>query len=793
MNHNFNTVTVIGLGYVGLPTATIIASNNINVNGLDNNRTIVNTVNQGLCHIREPNLNELVKSAVDSGYLRASTIIQESDVFIVAVPTPLNNNKNADLSYIKAAIKTIASVVKKNDLIIIESTVPIGTTEKVLIWLSEYRFDLIFPCAKCEKQDVYVSYCPERVLPGNALEEIISNDRIIGGSSATCAKIAQDFYQLFAKGRCIITTAKTAEISKLAENAYRDINIAYANELSMLCDNNEIDSWEVIKLANHHPRVNILNPGPGVGGHCIAVDPLFLVESHPELTPLIQTARKVNDTKADYILKKILAAIVHVENPIIACFGISYKENISDLRESPGIKIITKLAESISSPILVVDPNISTLPSSLKKLKIIEKTTIKDAISDANIFVIFVAHKEFKIINWKEIREHKVVIDTQGLTNNVKQHKKGHQILLFADRLPPKIGGMEMHAHYFINHFSSNDSFQLIGTITKSDDDEDLLLVSDQKIPISLPELAQKTNPNIIFFNSGKWIEELEDIRLLFPNATFIYRTGGNEILKAPLVKYHKDNHKTRQAIWATIINSSIDLMITNSVFTEKRLNNLGIKCELSRVVGGVNTDAIAKSKTQSSDTLKLFCAARFVPYKNHKLLITVISQLTKRGYNLFLTLAGDGPLLEDTQSHVKNLGLESAVSFLGPVDNESVCEEIRRSDVYIQLSGDHITHVKGGKYLHTEGMGRSVLEAISAGTFVIAGKSGALPEIITKSNGLLVELNNLDDITNSIDKTLNNLPTSLPSTDKYSWEHVFSQYESIMSELLHHEYLTCY
>ncbi|MDF2866693.1 MAG: hypothetical protein K0S11_163 [Gammaproteobacteria bacterium] len=358
-------------------------------------------------------------------------------------------------------------------------------------------------------------------------------------------------------------------------------------------------------------------------------------------------------------------------------------------------------------------------------------------------------------------------------------------ILFFADRLPPLIGGMEMHGRYFIEHFSDHKSLPLTGIVTKTPNGEDCLIAKNHKYVIDIEKLPTLVKPDILFFNSGKWIEELIELRHLFPSAYFIYRTGGNEILKAPLARQAIFEHKLRQAYWASSLNQAIDLLITNSNFTEARLREIGIKCAFARCIGGVNPTALkSKSSIQNNSPLRLFCAARFVAYKNHELLLSVFHELILRGQDICLHLAGDGPLLDDIKRQVKAYKLESVVKFLGALDNEAVCQEITSADVYIQLSTDYLTKVPGGTYIHTEGMGRSILEALSAGTFVIAGKSGALPEMVSEDRGLLVDVNDRTAITDKIEQTLKQLPSKLPPIEDYSWANLFSRYEEIMMRL---------
>lgn len=357
-------------------------------------------------------------------------------------------------------------------------------------------------------------------------------------------------------------------------------------------------------------------------------------------------------------------------------------------------------------------------------------------------------------------------------------------ILFFADRLPPLIGGMEMHAQYFIEYFQKHNHFPLCGVISKTLDGEDILLSNGHQSLFDIKKLSKECQPTILFFNSGRWIEELIELRELFPSALFIYRTGGNEILKAPLANRTISNHSLRQAYWASVLNECVDLMLTNSLFTEKRLRAIGISCLFERCVGGVNTQAIKAKKFVMRDNLiRIFCAARFVPYKNHSLLISVVNELILRGYNINLRLAGDGPLLTSIQEKVKKSELENAVRFLGALSNKEVCEEMSKADIYMQFSTDFLTHVPGGEYIHSEGMGRSILEAISAGLFVIAVKSGALSEIVNENKGLLIELNNPSEMADQIEIALKNLPYKLDVIDNYSWKNLFTRYEKFMNQ----------
>tara|TARA_B100001059_G_C17832369_1_gene585540 strand:- start:2298 stop:3533 length:1236 start_codon:yes stop_codon:yes gene_type:complete len=409
----FKKVSVIGLGYIGLPTAAVIASRGMNVIGVDVNQYAVDTINAGNVHIIEPDLDIVVRSAVQAGNLRATTIPEKADAFMVAVPTPFKENYEADLSYIESAAKAIAPVLEKGNLVILESTSPVGATEELAKWLAEARPDLTFPQTYGSEADINVAHCPERVLPGHVLRELVENDRVIGGMSNTCSEQAVKLYKTFVAGECLLTTARTAEMAKLTENSFRDVNIAFANELSMICDKLDINVWELIKLANRHPRVNILNPGPGVGGHCIAVDPWFIVSSAPDTAKLIRQAREVNDSKPHYVLNQILEAVEQFKKPVVACLGIAFKADIDDLRESPALDITKMLAQSNVAKVLVVEPNITQLPESLSKLGI-ELVTLEDALAQSNTLAVLVDHREFKLVA-PELVAKKVVVDSRGI------------------------------------------------------------------------------------------------------------------------------------------------------------------------------------------------------------------------------------------------------------------------------------------------------------------------------------------------------------------------------------------
>lgn len=399
----FNTISMIGLGYIGLPTATLFASRKKHVIGVDISQHAVDTINRGEIHIVEPELDILVQSVVSQGYLKATTKPEPADVFLIAVPTPFIGEHKPDVSYVKSAAQSIAAVLKKGDLVVLESTSPVGTTEQLSVWLAEFRPDLTFPHQQYEQADVQLAYCPERVLPGKVVKELVENDRVIGGMTDKATEMAKALYKIFVQGELIATNARTAEMCKLTENSYRDVNIAFANELSLICDKLDINVWELIKLANHHPRVNILQPGAGVGGHCIAVDPWFIVDKTPEEARLIRTAREVNDHKPHWVVEKVKSAITDVlvkdttkkiADVKVACLGLSFKPDIDDLRESPAVEIVLELAK-LGCQLLVVEPNITNLPNNLKNENI-SLCEIDNSIQKSDFACILVPHKEFK-------------------------------------------------------------------------------------------------------------------------------------------------------------------------------------------------------------------------------------------------------------------------------------------------------------------------------------------------------------------------------------------------------------
>ncbi|WP_367111194.1 UDP-N-acetyl-D-mannosamine dehydrogenase [uncultured Psychrobacter sp.] len=393
-------ICVFGLGYIGLPTAAMFAHHGANVTGVDVNQHAVDTINQGRIHIVEPGLEAIVKKAVDNGKLKASLKPVHSDAYLIAVPTPFKGDDHTpDLSYIQSVSKALAPLLEKGDVVILESTSPVGATEQMVEWLAEARSDLTFP--KYDEPeteaDIFIAYCPERVLPGKVVEELIVNDRVIGGMTRESTQKAKQVYKRFVTGELLETNSRTAEMAKLTENAFRDVNIAFANELSMISDKLNINVWELIELANHHPRVNILQPGAGVGGHCIAVDPWFIVNKNPNEAKIIRSAREINDHKPEWVIEKINAEVNKlveqgVEKPTVALLGLAFKPNIDDLRESPAVSIAKKMLNNTSATVLLVEPNIDKLPKALESGKLV---TLEEAIDKADIVAILVAHDDF--------------------------------------------------------------------------------------------------------------------------------------------------------------------------------------------------------------------------------------------------------------------------------------------------------------------------------------------------------------------------------------------------------------
>jgi len=420
---SFSSVCVVGLGYIGLPTAAVLSSRKKKVVGVDINQDTVDIINAGNIHIAEPGLEIMVKEAIQSGFLRAVTSPEPADAFLIAVPTPFLKNipedpiPKPDISYIESASRAIAKQLKKSDIVILESTSPVGTTEKMAEWLAQERPDLTFPQTHGSISDIRIAYCPERVLPGNVINELIENDRVIGGMTERCSEEAIQVYSSFVKGNCLATNARTAEMTKLTENASRDVGIAFANELSIICDDQDIDVWELIRLANLHPRVSILQPGPGVGGHCIAVDPWFIVDRSPNHSKLIKTARNVNDHKPQWVVDKVKLAIADIllKDPAksssdisIACYGLAFKPNIDDLRESPSLRIVQHIIEMHVGTVLLIEPHIDILPAGLEG----NLVSLGDpSITGADIQLMLVDHEIFK---HKKPNFGKI-IDTRGI------------------------------------------------------------------------------------------------------------------------------------------------------------------------------------------------------------------------------------------------------------------------------------------------------------------------------------------------------------------------------------------
>ena len=407
------SVCVVGLGYIGLPTAAIIARAGCQVLGVDVTQKVVDTINRGEIHIEEVDLDGLVHGVVARGLLSASLTVAPADVFVIAVPTPFGPNHEPDISYVLAAARSVAPVLKHGDCVILESTSPVGTTEAMRDMIAEMRPDLKIPGLSRETPDISIAYCPERVLPGKILEELTNNDRSIGGITPRCARKALAFYKRFVRGACITTDARSAEMTKLVENAYRDVNIAFANELSMVADRMGLDVWEVISLANRHPRVNILTPGPGVGGHCIAVDPWFIVAGAPEDTPLIRTARGVNDGKIRHVIQRAEKLIEAHPAAKVACLGLAFKANIDDFRESPARLVAATLARKFHERIQIVEPYAGELPREFEGTGAVQ-IDLDTALEDCDILLVLVDHDVFRAVPLAE-RAGKHVYDTRGI------------------------------------------------------------------------------------------------------------------------------------------------------------------------------------------------------------------------------------------------------------------------------------------------------------------------------------------------------------------------------------------
>ncbi len=408
-------VAVVGLGYIGLPTAVVLATRGIEVVGVDVNQRTVAAVQRGEVPFVEPDLAVAVSGAVSMGRLRATSEMPEADAYIVAVPTPFNEDHTADLGYIRSAVEAIAPQLHGGEIVILESTSPPGTTQLMSEWLAELRPDLHLPHNTDAVPDVYVAHCPERVLPGRIMIEMLTNDRVVGGVTKKCAEVAASIYRVFCQGQILLTDASSAEMAKLVENAYRDVNIAFANELSLICESLKLDVWEVIEMANRHPRVNILTPGPGVGGHCIAVDPWFIVGAAPELSKLIRTAREVNDNKPHHVAQQVISKAQRFREPTVACLGLAFKPNVDDLRESPAVDIVGQICAGLPGvDILVSEPFVAELPAKLSGIANLRLAPAAEAIEKADIVVLLVDHDPFKALNKSRLAG-KVVYDTRGL------------------------------------------------------------------------------------------------------------------------------------------------------------------------------------------------------------------------------------------------------------------------------------------------------------------------------------------------------------------------------------------
>ncbi|MFM5884060.1 MAG: UDP-N-acetyl-D-mannosamine dehydrogenase [Novosphingobium sp.] len=406
-------VCVVGMGYIGLPTAAVVARSGCKVHGVDVTQAVVDTINRGEIHIEEVDLDGLVQGVVQRGLLKASTEMAPADVFVIAVPTPFDQDHAPDISYVLAAGEAVAKVLKAGDTVILESTSPVGTTEQLRDLIAARRPDLKCPGLTAETPDVSIAYCPERVLPGKILEELTNNDRSIGGITPRCARKALTFYKLFVRGTCVVTDSRSAEMTKLVENAYRDVNIAFANELSIVADRMGLDVWEVIRLANRHPRVNILTPGPGVGGHCIAVDPWFIVHGAPEDTPLIRTARGVNDGKIHHVVRRAEALIEAHPGQTVACLGLAFKANIDDFRESPARAVAARLARQYGERIRLVEPYAAALPREFEGTGA-QLIDIDTALESCGVLIVLVDHDQFKAVPLAERARHHVY-DTRGI------------------------------------------------------------------------------------------------------------------------------------------------------------------------------------------------------------------------------------------------------------------------------------------------------------------------------------------------------------------------------------------
>jgi len=413
MGERFGSVCIAGIGYIGLPTAVALATRGVRVLGYDISERTVQAVNDRRSPIVEPDLAAELAGVVSSGALRASTQPEPADAFIIAVPTPFGPDHEPDLAAARAATTSIAPVLAKGALVIVESTCPPGTTEALSGWLGELRPDLRMPHEHPDDPDVNIAYCPERVLPGRIMVELVSNDRTVGGITPRCAQRAKELYEVFCEGEIFTTNARTAEMVKLSENAFRDVNIAFANELSLVCDALGVDVWEVIGLANRHPRVSVLSPGPGVGGHCIAVDPWFIIDAAPAQSRLMRTAREVNDGKPAWVVDQVMGAAAAFAKPVVACLGLAFKPDVDDLRESPAVEIVHRLAQAGVGTLLVVEPHVEALPAVLADRDDVRLVSLDEALAAADVVVNLVDHSAFRALPRERLAD-KQVVDTRG-------------------------------------------------------------------------------------------------------------------------------------------------------------------------------------------------------------------------------------------------------------------------------------------------------------------------------------------------------------------------------------------
>ncbi|KQR03488.1 UDP-N-acetyl-D-mannosaminuronic acid dehydrogenase [Arthrobacter sp. Leaf141] len=425
-------LAVIGLGYIGLPTAAIFAAKGKLVAGVDVKQATVDAVNRGEVPFVEPDMGVVVSGAVSLGNLVAMTEVPHANAYIIAVPTPLAEGKGADMSYLTSAVEALAPKLRGGELVILESTSPPGTTERLAAHLARVRPDLWSGAGEGAAQ-VHVVHSPERVLPGRIMIEMATNDRVIGGLTDEGAQLAKKLYEVICQGEILLTDATTAEMTKLVENTFRDVNIAFANELSVICDKLGIDVWRLIELANHHPRVNVLRPGPGVGGHCIAVDPWFIVDAAPQESGLIRTAREVNDAKPHHVVDRVTGLLTDRESATVAVLGLAFKANIDDVRESPSMTIVQELARRLPlATILPVDPHVEDLPAALENTGITAMHSLPDALATADVVLLLVDHDQFLAVTPQDL-EGKLVIDTKGIWNDRQAAVPVQPVLAGAD------------------------------------------------------------------------------------------------------------------------------------------------------------------------------------------------------------------------------------------------------------------------------------------------------------------------------------------------------------------------